>query len=924
MTALRMMASRIAGFFRKQQADRELNDEIQTHMAMLEEENRRKGMSPADAHAAALREFGGIEQMKEVYRELNGLRFLETLAQDLRYSLRMLRRNPGFATTGVLLLALGIGANTAIFSAMDAVMLRLLPVKDPQQLVLLQWSSQGYPEDFVNDMEGAGRHRGSGGPFDFGGGVFSSATFEHLEGNHVFSDTFAFAGNNEQVNVGFRGRADSAVVQGVSGNYFAALGVPVILGRTISPQDDQDAAMPVAVASYNLWRQKLGQDRSIVNQTVAINGMPVTIVGVAPPEFFGLEPGVLPDFWIPLHLYSQHQEQLGNMNNGLPFVKDPKTWWLQIVGRLKPGINQAQARTELDGLFRQSLLPPGSPAVSPNKIPRMETISAKRGLDTLRLQYSQSLLLLMAMAGVVLLVACSNVAGLLLARATARRREIAVRLSLGARRFRLVRQLLTESVLLAGLGGVAGLLFAFWANSVLGRLFSSGQSPIALDLRLNGTVLAFTTVVSVLSGILFGLAPALRATREQPLTALKPGAASSGVAGHRFTSGKVLTGAQVAMSLLLLISAGLLLRTLQQLKNVNLGFDREHLVLFNVAPGMNGYRDFRLGNYYRELQRRIQSIPGVKSVSFATRAPIGEGVGSSNGSIPGYTAPGQSARLYRHAVGPGYFETLRIPLLMGRALDDRDDQGAPLAAMINETAARRWFHNDNPVGHHIVFGDPPKQRDYEIVGVVQDVKYNQLRTDMLPTIYFSYLQWHDISNWMTFEVRGEGSVTPLMSAITHEALALDKNVPITRLKTQNEVIDEMLVLERTFAALSSFCGGLALLLACVGLYGAMAYTVSRRTSEIGVRMALGAERSNILRLVLRETLIVVLIGLAAGLPLAWMATTALKSRLYGLTAHDPTTMFLATIAILAVTAIAGYLPARRASRVDPMVALRYE
>lgn len=922
MTWLRVLLARSLGFFTGKKADRELNEEIHAHLEMLEEENRRRGMTSDDARNAALREFGGVAQMRETYREINGLGLVESFIQDVRYALRMMRRNPGFAIIVILLLALGIGVNTAIFSAIDAVMLRLLPMKDPQRLVMLYWASQNYPRGLLNGIEGGGGvDRGSGGPNQ--ATVFSYSTFLELrDANRVFSDTFAFAGNNTRINVGLSDRAEAAIQQGVSGNYFAGLGIHAALGRTIQPHDDQEPAPPVAVLSYSFWQQKLGGNRSILDKTIIVNGNPITIIGVTPPEFFGLEPGTSPDFWVPLHLYSGQMRRLGNLNNGLPYLQDPLTWWVQIIGRLKPGINEAQARAELDLLFQRSMRATGGAAVSPDRMPGIHVLSIKQGLDTLRFQYSRSLLLMLAMAGMVLLIACFNLAALLLARATARQKEIALRLSLGAQRFRIIRQLLTESALFAALGGAVALLFALWADSALAGLLSSGRSPLNLELRLNGPVLAFTAVASILSGILFGLAPALRATRTS-VAVLKPGTPLS---GNRFMAGKILTGAQIALSLVLIISAGLLLRTLRDLKNVNLGFDRQQLMLFNVAPGLNGYKDARLVQYYRELQRHIESIPGVLSASFSTRAPVGEGTGTTGGFIPGYLTEGVD--FYRHVVGPEYFDTLRIPVVLGRAIDAKDDERGSLVAVINQKLARLYFHRDNPVGHKIVMGialaQGGQKPEYEIVGVVQDARYGGLRTDIRPTVYFSYLQFRELSNFMTFEVRGGGDMASLAASIRREALALDRNVPLTNLNSQTEVIGQMLVLERTFASLSTAFAALALLLACIGLYGSIAYTVARRTNEIGVRMALGAKRGTILGMVLRETLTVVATGLALGFPLAWFASLALQSQLYGLTAHDPITLLLATLIIAAVTAIAGYIPARRASRVDPMVALRYE
>lgn len=918
MTGLRVLMAKFNGLFAKQKQDHELNEELRAHLEMLVEEKRRQGMTEEQARRAAGLHLGGIAQTEESYREARGLHVLETFLQDLRYAARMLRRSPGFTAVVICSLALGIGANTAIFSAIDAVMLRLLPVEDPQELVMLQWRANDWPEKYVSDLEGSGFGEPGQGITSYS---FSYPAYRQFQKeNRVFSETFAFASNDEPVNIGIDGHAETANLQGVSGNYFVGLGVETVVGRPLLPQDDQAAAPPVAVISYDFWQKHLGGSSSVAGKTMVMNGLPLTIVGVTPADFFGLEPGTLPGIFVPLAQYSADMErQYPGGDNGLTFVSDPKTWWAGVVGRLKPGITEKKAEAELRVVYDRTLTATYA-AVDPNK-PVLQLAPIKQGLSGLRRQFSSSLLLLMMMVGAVLLIACGNVAALLLTRASARQREIAVRLSLGARRSRIIRQLLTESVLLAFCGGALGLLVAKWAGNILVALLSSGREIIALELHLDGRVLAFTAAVCLVSGILFGLAPALRAAGVDLLSSLKQSTTGNTA---RFAPGKFLVAGQVALCLLLLVSASLLLRTLQALQGTNLGFNRQNLLLFTVRPGLNGYKGDQLDQFYLEMQRRMQRLPGVQSVSFADRNPIGQGSSSTTGSIPGYTEPGKGVDLYRHIVGPDYFEALAIRTRLGRVPGTQDTRTSPLVVTVNQKFVDKYMHGDNPIGRHLELGSGKRLKSYEIVGVVDDVKYARVREDVPPTAYFSHLQtvpWI----FMTFMVRsGEAGQPALTAAVRREALAQDKNVPVVDMKTETQIVSQVLFLDRTFAALSSAFGFLALLLACVGLYGTMAYAVARKTNEIGIRMALGAGRSSILRMVLRETVIIVLAGIGVGLPAAWVSTGLLKARLFGLSPHDPWSIVLAVTATLVVTAIAGFIPARRASRVDPMIALRYE
>ncbi len=897
---LHMLLLGLRSLFRGADADRELDEELRYHLERQIDEHIARGLTPARARREALIAMGGLDQRKEECRDMRKTRVIEDFFRDLRYAARTLQRNPGFAAVVILSLALGIGANTAMFSAIDAVMLRLLPVNDPKQLVMLTWTHDGFPKEFVQSIEGM-----HGLTFPF---VAYEAIRDH---NDVFDGTFAFAGNTPPVNVGLRGRADWAGVKGVSGNYFDALGVTALYGRMLRPDDDREAAAPVAVVSYRFWSSKLAHDPASVGTPMVVNGVPVTIVGVTPPEFFGLDPATAIDLFIPLHEFAAQLVAAGNAGD-VPFTRDPQTWWIHIGGRLKPGVSAAEADSRVNLLFERSLRAAGGPQAQMARTPRIATAPAGRGLDRLRTRYATSLLLLMGMVGLVLLIASANVAGLLLARASARQREIAIRLSLGAGPVRLIRQFLTESVLLALLGGAAGLVCAAWIDWALVGLLTTSDSPLPVTLRLDGRVLAFTAAISIVTGIVFGLAPAIRATRVDVRPIVK------------LTSRKLLVSAQVAACLLLLMCAGLLQRTLQKLEGVDLGFDRQQLVLFIVRPGLNGYKDARLVGYYDELQRRLNAIPSVRSSTLSLRPAVGGGSGSSGATIAGVTKPDERPTIFRHQIGPGYFETLGIPIVAGRSIGPQDGRSAPHVAVINQALAQKYFRRVNPIGHRIDFGNAARPNAFEIVGVAQDAKYNQLRTEAPPVAYMPYQQFLALPNFMTFQVRGEGDLQPLVAAIEREARAVDPNVPVIAIQTQTAAIGHMLALERTLAMLSSFFGLLALALACVGLYGTMAYAVARRTREIGVRMALGARGGVIQRMILRETLAMVVTGVALGIPIALAAARLLRAQLFEVSPYDPATVLAATLAVLAVTIVAGYVPARHASRVDAMVALRCE
>ncbi len=919
---LTVVRLRLRTILRRNRVEDDLAAEIQFHLEQRACEFVAGGMNPEAARDAARRAFGGVEQRKEECRDQRRVGWLEDLARDTRYAARMMRRSPGFTAVAVISLALGLGANTAVFTAIDFIMLRTLPVPRPNELVGLRWTAASYPEAFVESIRG-GRYAN-----EIGTDVFSYRTFRELnDANEAFASVFAFTGNIDRVNVGLDHGADSADVLGVSGNYFDALGVAALIGRTLVPSDDSHDAPLVAVTSHAFWQSKLGGNPGVIGRAILVNGDPVTIVGVAPPFFFGLEPGATPDFWVPLNVYARHPanrnvSRVTPSSGGvsLPLVDDDKTWWLRIGARLKPGAAPAAALAATTVIFERSIGRPEQPAAP--VVPRLGTMSLAHGVETLQQSFSRSLLLLMAIVGLVLLIACANLASLLLERARAREREIAVRLSLGVSRARLLRQLLTESVALAMLGGIAAFLVASWTYPMLMRLLVSERLAPHLAFAIDVRVFAFGVLASFAAGMTFGLAPAWRASSLNLAGALKQRSQSEG--GHRnaFAAGRLLLALQVAVCLVLLIAAGLFVRTLQRLYGAELGFDRNHLVLFSVSPASNGYAQSRLSAYYTAVQQHVRSLPGVVSVTLAHRPPIGGGAGRSTGRIIGYTPPDESVEFYRHEIGTAYFATLGISLVAGRAIDQRDTAASARVLVVNQTVVRKFFGTDNPVGHYIDFGSPAQPLTFEIIGVVGDVKYSRIQADVPPTVYMPHEQAFGPSNAVTFIVRTTADSSTIVPLIRRELQQIDGRVPMTGVRSQAQAIDQTLATERTFAILSSVFGVIALLVACVGLYGTAAYAVTRRTNEIGIRIALGASRKVVLASFLRESLQTVGVGATVGLLTAFVGGRAIAARLYGISPSDGPTLAAATAILVAVTTAAALIPAHLATEIDPAIALR--
>lgn len=833
--------------------------------------------------------------------------FFETAWQDVRYGMRTLAKTPAPTFVVIASLTLGIGANAAIFSLIDAALLKMLPVSKPQQLV-----------QFKNIRPSFGENS----PFSY------PAFKEFRDRNQVFSGVLAFRNLEFNIDVEVNGEGGVAKGQMVSGGYFPTLGVNAAIGRTIEPQDETRASR-VAVISYNYWQNRFGADRSVIGKTIRINNSPFTIIGVAPPEFFGVQPGNPIDVSVPLTTIEQVNPGLARARTRLDILTAPFRTWLNIMGRLKPGVSEEKASANLQPLFHEAMLdavtglsgmPFDSPAARRSFLSsdfRLE--SGGQGLAALRQKYSKPLWILIAITGLLLLVTCANVANLMLARANARQKEIAVRLTVGAGRLRLIRQFLTESVLLAISGGALGLAVALWASRSLLVAMSHAGTPLSLSVKPDTTVLGFTFLVSVFTALLFGLAPAFRAARIG-IESIRTHGQSIG----RSKLGRMLIVFQIAVSLVLMIGAGLLMRTLENLKDFYPGFNKQSVLLFSIDPGAIGYKPDQLIPLDKLLLSRITGISGVRSATFSFFSPLSPH-GSTNARIEGSTPRSLKATepVGINVVGPNYFTTLQTPALSGRDFSDDDQGGRAKVAIVNEAMAHHYFGDSSPIGRHISVPDWNGDSSWlTIVGLMRDTKDRDLRESPTPMIYLPLFQ--SVVGAVTFEVRTALDPHRMANPILQAVKATDSRLPVSDVKTLTDQVDQSLIQERLIALLSSLFGLLALLLAGVGLYGLMTYAVNRRTGEIGIRMAVGARRVQIAAMILRETVQLVLIGLGIGIPTALVVSRLIEGELYGLKSNDPITLSIA-ISVLTTTAVfAAYLPARRASSVEPMKTLRTE
>ncbi len=909
--------ARIWNTLRNGSLDSDLEEELRYHRELRALDLEKSGMPEAAARTEAILRLGNITLQKERTREMDIATRLETVANDLRYALRQFVHNPVFSTVAILSLALGIGANTAIFSVMNAALLRSLPVRNPQQLVML------------TDPESSGVSIGSANGER---GLLTYAEFEKLRDRSTTLDLCASESAFNRWNVRIAGSSqEEAHGRLVSEGYFSVLGVEPVIGRFFAKADANGAASdPYAVISYDYWQRRFAGNTSVLGTHVRLYGASLTVIGVAPQGFHGETVGEAPDIWAPLMMEPLVKPGRDWIHEDLTKSID-KVMWLHVFGRLKPGTSLARAQAEVSVLFK-AIIEDGYPKTLSERTrktlfdQRVRLREARTGAFGGRNEFSQQLMVLLITAGLVLLIACANVANLLLARATARYREVGIRLSIGAGKGRLIRQFLTESLLLATLGAVAGLIAAAGAARVLVLLLSDGSNELQLRTTFDWRVLLFTLGITLLTGLLFGLAPALQGTRVDINESLKETGRNTTGGGKRMTFAKGLVAAQIALSLLLVVGAGLFLRTLWNLQSIALGYSKEKLLLVRVDALTAGYQEAQRPPLYNDLTERLRALPGVRAVTYSENGLFSGTESGDPVDVEGFVHKNKDdAHAAFDQIGPGYFSGLGIPLLLGREIELRDATNSPRVCVINEAFAKRFFTGRNPIGKHITdtYGDT--HLTMEVVGVTKDVRDHRLRERVRERFYVPAAQGDGgIPSSINFEIRTIADPNIQLSAIRAAILRVNANLPILSARTIEDLIDERNTQPRMVARLCGIFGVIALLLAATGLYGVLSYNVARRTNEIGIRMALGAGHSRVIGMVFKETGFLICGGMLAGVAAVFATTRLVASRLYGLTALDPATIAIAVGILGAVALVAGYVPAARAARVNPVTALRHE
>jgi macrolide transport system ATP-binding/permease protein len=909
---------------RRRQKEAELREELEFHLEEEAEERRADGLTGEAARYAARRDLGNYTLVHEDTRAAWSWTLLEQFFQDLRYAFRAIAANMTFSALAIVSLALGIGANTAIFSFMDSLLLRALPVPEPESLVVLKWHTKAMAH--ASNSVTQGFHGSTYGDAQTGtiGGIFPYAAFElmHRDGA-VFSDVFgryAWDGFNLSV----KGEAEVAKGDFVTGDFFNGLRIAPTAGRLIFPEDDRAGAPAVVVVSHALSQNRFGSPANAIGQTVLINDVPFEVVGVAAPEFLGVDPGTKPDFYLPMHAGLLLPDP---RPDGDWFVNQNE-YWIEILARLRPGVSREQAQAAMAGPFHQWVEGTATNDTQRANLPEFLVREGAGGLDGLRQRYSEPLQILMTLVGLVLAMACANIANLLLARSAARRREMAVRLSIGAGRLRVIRQLLTESVLLAFWGGALGVLVAVWGMRFLGVLLTTGSRRYTLQAELNWHVLAAAAVLSLLTGLLFGLAPAMQATRVDILSALKESRTGDPIAAMRrsrvrVSLSQVLIAVQVGVTLVMLVAAGLFVRTLANLQSIALGFNRENVLTFQLDARKAGHTDPEIERFYEQLREKCGALPGVRETSLSRDPLIGNGTSGTTVLLAGSSTPKDTDVL---PVGTDFFPTMQIPILTGRGTEGQDGPGSAPVAVVNEKFVQEYLGGKNAIGQTLTWEQPKtKIRGVEIVGVSGNWHFGQAQREIKPIVYVPFSQNSYVQTGeMFFELRTAGNPLGYVNAVREIVRRADARVPVSDVVTQSVAIDRSMNQEIIFARLCTAFGVLALVTACVGLYGTVAYNVARRTCEVGIRMALGAQRGGIVWMVLRDVLLVAGVGLAISVPLVLATSKLVEAFLFAMQPNDPVTLATAIGILVLAAVLAGYAPARKASRIDPMVALRHE
>jgi putative ABC transport system permease protein len=904
MTHLSRFRSWLHSTLHRSQTERDMDAELRFHLETYSDDLIGNGIPWDEAFRRAHLEFGGLERAKEECRDARGITFLESLFQDIRYALRTLLNSPAFTAIAILTLALGIGANTAIFSLIDTVVLRMLPVRNPQELVQLSHLDPAL-----------------GGQGDF---YFTNAIWEQVRNHRDDLFSSALAWSTDRFDLAQGGAVQNANGIFVSGDFFNVLGVRPAAGRLLTVADDQRGCPGLAAISYGFWHDHFGGSPNAIGSTLSLNHHPFQIVGVSSPGFYGLDVGSKFDVAIPIctaTLFDGEHSRIGARS----------WWWLAIMGRVKPGVTPQQLKARL-AVFSPTVFAGAVPndwdPEDQEKFRNWSLLSwpAATGMSELRRQFDQPLNILMAVVGLVLLIACANIASLMFARTVSRSKEIAVRKALGASRLRLIRQLLTECLLLSSAGALLGFLFARWGTALLVRYLSTAGKNVFLDLSLDGRILAFTAAIAVFTGILFGVLPAFRSTGVSLTAAMKGSQAEQTDHGSRFRPGKWIVGSQVALSLVLLVVAGLFLHRMLKLAILDIGFDRNNVLLVNSDLKSACVPPAQWLAVEDEMETRLRSIPGVVSVGRSVRTPVSNFEWDQHLLVDSPNAPkGDDADAFLNFVSPGYFPTLRTPLLEGRNFGATDTKTSAFVAIVNETLARKFFSGTNPVGKYFRRDEGPGKTTplIQVVGLAKDSKYESLREKPVSQAFFPAAQIPEDEQFVNFEIRTDKRPSALISLVQDSVAQVNKSIPLD-FSSLAQQVDDSLVQERLLATLSAFFGALALLLAMVGLYGALSYLVAQRRTEFGIRLALGAPPVSILRLVLSDVVIVLVAGGLTGIAISLAAIGLLQKLLFGLTPHDPATMLTSVAIMAAVASLAAYLPAHRAMRVDPMQALRYE